>query len=212
MYDFSKVTEQTKALVAVEEILTSMKSIAQIKQGRTGQRFYLEQNDKRVCFLLYSGTCIAKRTQDSLVLSTIRSPSIVGLQDVFHAKSDMHLLAVGDIEYAILSVDDFFCHAETKNLWKNICFMLMLSATRFSEYQCETVGISNYELICNLLISLSIEDFEIRATTTALEYIQERSLLSRSGIMKTLASLKAGGYIDIKNGLLIKINSLPKKF
>lgn len=212
MYDFSKVTEQTKALVAVEEILTSMKSIAQIKQGRTGQRFYLEQNDKRVCFLLYSGTCIAKRTQDSLVLSTIRSPSIVGLQDVFHAKSDMHLLAVGDIEYAILSVDDFFCHAETKNLWKNICFMLMLSATRFSEYQCETVGISNYELICNLLTSLSIEDFEIRATTTALEYIQERSLLSRSGIMKTLASLKAGGYIDIKNGLLIKINSLPKKF
>ncbi|WP_260515794.1 helix-turn-helix domain-containing protein [Serratia fonticola] len=212
MYDFSKVSEQTKALTAVEEILASMKSIAQIKQGRTGQRFYLEQNDKRVCFLLYSGTCIAKRTQDSLVLSTIRSPSIVGLQDVFHAKSDVHLLAIGDVEYGILPVDDFFCHAENKNLWKNICFMLMLSATRFSEYQCETVGISNYELICNLLTSLSVEDFEIRATTTALEYIQERSLLSRSGIMKTLASLKAGGYIDIKNGLLIKINALPKKF
>ncbi|HBE9178834.1 TPA: helix-turn-helix domain-containing protein [Serratia fonticola] len=212
MYDLSKVTEQTKALAAVEEVLTSMKSIAQIKQGRTGQRFYLEQNDQRVCFLLYGGTCIAKRTQDSLVLSTIRSPSIVGLQDVFHVKSDVHLLAIGDVEYGILSVEDFFCHVESKNLWKNICLMLMLSATRFSEYQRETVGISNYELICNFLTSLSIESFEIRATTTALEYIQERSLLSRSGIMKTLSSLKAGGYIDIKNGLLIKINSLPKKF
>ncbi|CAI1969616.1 putative DNA-binding transcriptional regulator [Serratia fonticola] len=212
MYDFSKVTERTKALAAVDEILASIRSIAQIKQGRTGQRFYLEQNDKRMCFLLYSGICIAKRTQDSLVLSTIRAPCIIGLQDVFHAKSDVQLLAISDVEYGILPVDDFFRYADTNDVWKDICLMLMLSTTRFSEYQRETVGISNYELICNLLNSLSIEDFEIRATTTALEYIQERSLLSRSGIMKTLSSLKTGGYIDIKNGLLIKINSLPKKF
>ncbi|MFV8866784.1 helix-turn-helix domain-containing protein [Serratia fonticola] len=212
MYDFSKVTERTKALTAVEEILASIRPIAHIKQGRTGQRFYLEQNDKRMCFLLYSGICIAKRTQDSLVLSTIRSPNIIGLQDVFHAKSDVQILAISDVEYGILPVDDLFCYADTQDIWKDICLMLMLSATRFSEYQRETVGISNYELICNLLTSLSIEDFEIRATTTALEYIKERSLLSRSGIMKTLSSLKAGKYIDIKNGLLIKINSLPKKF
>ncbi len=105
-----------------------------------------------------------------------------------------------------------FSYVDDNHLWKNICYMLMLSATRFSEYQKETVGISNYELICNLLLSLSAESFEIRATTTALEYIQERSLLSRSGIMKTLATLKEGGYIVIKKGLLISINSLPKRF
>ncbi|MEX2976657.1 helix-turn-helix domain-containing protein [Serratia fonticola] len=212
MYDFSKVIEQSRPFIAVEEILASFKSIVRLKQGRVGQRFYLEQSDKRMCFLLYNGTCIAKRTHDSLVLSTIKSPSIVGLQDVFHAKSDVHLLAMGDIEYGMMTIDEFFFYAESNNLWKNISYMLMLSATRFSEYQREMVGISNYELICNLLTSLSNENFEIRATTTALEYIQERSLLSRSGIMKTLSSLKAGGYILIKNGILIKINSLPKKF
>ncbi|RJT41144.1 helix-turn-helix domain-containing protein [Rahnella woolbedingensis] len=212
MYELSKVTERTTALAAVEEILTSIKPLVQIKQGRIGQRFYLEQNDQRVCILLYSGTFIAKRIPDSLVLSTIKTPSIVGLHDVFLAKSYMHLLARGNVEYSILPVDDFFCHVESKNLWKNVCHMLMLSATRFCEYQRKMVGISNYELICNFLTSLSMESFDVRATTTALEYIQERSLLSRSGIMKTLSSLKMGGYIEIKNGLLIKINALPKKF
>ncbi|CNH93300.1 putative DNA-binding transcriptional regulator [Yersinia aldovae] len=149
---------------------------------------------------------------DSLILSTIRAPSIVGLQDIFHVKSDVQVFANSDVEYGLMEVNELFSCADAKNLWKDMCYMLMLSSTRFSEYQKETVGISNYELICNLLISLNNEDFEIRATTTALEYIQGRSMLSRSGIMKTLASLKTGGYINIKNGLLIKINSLPKKF
>lgn len=212
MYDFSKVIEQSSSVTAIEEILTSLKPISQLKQGKAGQRFYLDQSQKRMCFLLYSGTCIAKRTHDSFVLSTISSPSILGLQDIFHVKSAIHLSAINDIEYGLITVDEFFSYADDKKLWKNICFMLMLSATRFSEYQREMVGVTNYELICNLLTSLSTESFEIRATTTALEYVQERSQLSRSGIMKTLATLKAGDYISIKNGLLIKINSLPRRF
>ncbi|MGL5389655.1 MAG: helix-turn-helix domain-containing protein [Serratia sp. (in: enterobacteria)] len=212
MYDFSKVIEQETPITSIDEILTSIKSLTQVRQGRAGQRFYLDQSGQKMCFLLYSGTCIAKRTHDSLVLSTIRSPSIFGLQDIFRAKSDMHLLAMSDIEYGMVSLDEFFSYADDKSMWKNICYMLMLSATRFSDYQKETVGVSNYELICNLLLSLSLESFEIRATTTALEYIQERSLLSRSGIMKTLATLKEGGYITINKGLLITLNSLPKRF
>lgn len=212
MYDFSKVIEKDAPLVEIEEIFTSIKSIVPSKKGKSGQRFYLDQSDKRMCFLLYSGTCILKRTSDSLILSTIRAPSIVGLHDVFHDKSDVQIITNSEIEYRLLSVDELFAFAEDKHLWKNLCYMLMLSATRFSEYQKETVGISNYELICNFLTSLNNENFEVRATTTALEYIQGRCMLSRSGIMKTLASLKTGGYIIIKNGLLIKINSLPKKF
>lgn len=212
MYDFSKVVERTEPTTSIEEVLNATKLIVPVKQGRSGQRFYLDRSDKKMCLLLYRGTCIAKRTNDSLVLSTIKAPTIFGLHDVFHAKSDVHLLAISDVEYGMIPLDELLSYIDDNNLWKSICYMLMLSATRFSEYQKETVGISNYELICNLLTSLSAESFEIRATTTALEYIQERSLLSRSGIMKTLSSLKVGGYIIIKKGLLIKVNSLPKRF
>ncbi|WP_411750941.1 helix-turn-helix domain-containing protein [Serratia sp. (in: enterobacteria)] len=212
MYDFSKVIEKHVPQAEIDEMFTSIESFSPARKGKPGQRFYLDQSDKRMCFLLYSGTCTIKRNSDSLILSTLRAHSIVGLQDIFHDKSDVQIIANSEIEYRLLSVDELFLHVEDKHLWKNICYMLMLSATRFSEYQKETVGVSNYELICNLLTSLSMESFEIRATTTALEYVQERSLLSRSGIMKTLSSLKAGGYVIIKKGLLIRINSLPKKF
>ncbi|MBE4810073.1 MULTISPECIES: helix-turn-helix domain-containing protein [unclassified Enterobacter cloacae complex] len=162
--------------------------------------------------MLYSGTCLVKRSSDSLVLSTITAPCLVGLHDIYHEKSDVLIHAVSDIEYGITKAKDFFNFVDENHLWKEISYMLMISTTRFSEYQKETVGISNYELICNLLMSLNNESFEIRATTSALEYIQERSSLSRSGIMKILASLRDGGYIVIKKGLLIKINKLPKGF
>lgn len=212
MYDFNKVFGNTHPLTEIEEVYNSLKSITPIRNGKPGQKFYLDQNDKRVCFILYSGVCLIKRTVDSLVISTIKAPGIVGLQDLFHAKSDVGVFAVSNIEYGMIAIDELFSYVDQHGLWKKICYMLMLSSTRFIEYQKETVGVSNYELICNLLVSLSNESFEIRATTTAQEYISERSLLSRSGIMKTLSSLKSGGYIVIKKGLLIGINALPKKY
>ncbi|MBB6116537.1 helix-turn-helix domain-containing protein [Rahnella sp. Larv3_ips] len=212
MYDLNKVVESKGAISEIDDIFSSIETEFPLKKGVARQRFSLDQDEKRMCLILYSGSCILKRTNDSLVLSTIVAPNIVGLQDVFHSKSDVQIVASTDIEYRYISVDDLFLYAENKHLWKSLCYFMMLSTTRFSEYQRETVGISNYEMICNFLKSLCHESFEVRATTTALDYIQGRCMLSRSGILKTLSTLKAGGYITIKNGLLININSLPKRF
>ncbi|MBV6817985.1 helix-turn-helix domain-containing protein [Rahnella sp. PD12R] len=212
MYDFSKVIEKASSQFEFGDFFSSLKSLCTVKKGKPGQRFNLEQSDKRLCFVLFTGTGLVKRVSDSLVLSSIHGPCIIGLQDIFHRKSDVQVSSTSEVEYGLVVASELFSWAEENGLWKNLCYMLMLSSTRFSEYQKETVGVSNYELICNLLCSLSTEPFEIRATTTALEYIQTRSMLSRSGIMKTLSSLRIGGYITISKGLLIKINSLPKKF
>lgn len=212
MYDINKVAVSTKYISRVQGLFDSLRAFTGSKCGKESQRFSLEKDGKRMCFLLYSGTCVVRRSIDSLILSTITAPGIVGLHDIFHEKSEVMIHAVSDIEYGMTKVDELFCFVENNHLWKNMTYMLMLSTTRFSEYQQETVGVSNYELICNLLTSLNSEIFEIRATTSALEYIQERSSLSRSGIMKTLSTLRDGGYIVIKKGLLIKINKLPKKF
>lgn len=212
MYDINKVISSTGPVECIQALFSDLKSFAGEKYGKESQRFPLDKDGRRMCFLLYSGTCIVKRNVDSLVLCTITGPCIIGLHDIFHEKSDIQVIAVSETQYGIVMVDELLDFVEESHLWRNMSYMLMLSATRFSEYQQETVGISNYGLICNLLVSLNNENFEIRATTTALEYIQDRSNLSRSGIMKTLASLRDGEYIVIKKGLLIKLNTLPKKF
>lgn len=212
MFDINKVISDTVSTEPIQALFSSLKEFVGERKGRESQRFHLEKEGKRMCFILYSGTCVVRRTYDSLVLSTITAPSIIGLYDIFHPKPEVQICAVVDIQYGMVKVDTLLDFIEKQQLWKNVSYMLMLSTTRFSEYQQETVGISNYELICNMLISLSNENFDIRASTTALEYIRSRSNLSRSGIMKTLSELRVGGYVVIKKGLLIKINSLPRRF
>ena len=212
MYDYSKIVDSRISHLEVEEVFSFIRKICAAKKGRAGQRFSLEQNNEKMCFVLYSGTCLIRRVKDSLVLSTIGASSIVGLYEIYHEKSDIQIIATSDIEFRLLTIDELFKYTDEHHLWKNLCQILLLSVSRFSDYQRKTVGVSNYELICNLLLSLEKESFEIRATTTALEYIKDRCGLSRSGIMKTLSTLKSGGYITIKNGLLININTLPKKY
>ncbi|MBE0398486.1 helix-turn-helix domain-containing protein [Citrobacter amalonaticus] len=43
-------------------------------------------------------------------------------------------------------------------------------------------------------------------------FIIDRTGLSRSRVMYILKQLKAGGYIKIIKGVLLEVNSLPKKF
>ncbi|WP_449549072.1 helix-turn-helix domain-containing protein [Lelliottia amnigena] len=51
----------------------------------------------------------------------------------------------------------------------------------------------------------------MRHAESTYNYIQNRCLLSRSGIMSVLSSLRAGGHIELENGKLVKINYLPDK-
>ena len=56
------------------------------------------------------------------------------------------------------------------------------------------------------------ENEDLRLLTNACDYIQEKTLLSRSGIMKILSDLKQGGHIVIERGILLEIKKLPEKY
>ncbi|MCP6547610.1 helix-turn-helix domain-containing protein, partial [Klebsiella pneumoniae] len=54
---------------------------------------------------------------------------------------------------------------------------------------------------------------ETRLRVSILEYIQDRTHLSRSSILNVLSALKKGGYIAFaRGGYLQSITSLPEKF
>ncbi|WP_244207820.1 helix-turn-helix domain-containing protein [Rahnella inusitata] len=52
----------------------------------------------------------------------------------------------------------------------------------------------------------------MRENIAAANYIQLKTQLSRSTIMKVLAQLKQGGYVKIDNGILKEISHLPLRY
>jgi CRP-like cAMP-binding protein len=71
---------------------------------------------------------------------------------------------------------------------------------------------SAYEMIRQQLIDLMREEDTYRKSMTAESYIRDKTHLSRSGVMRILADLKTGGFIEMEEGRLIKINKLPAKY
>ena len=67
-------------------------------------------------------------------------------------------------------------------------------------------------MIRQQLLNLIEEDERYRAAVTAELYIREKTHLSRSGVMRILADLKTGGFIEMEEGRLIKIHKLPARY
>lgn len=208
----SKKFTETKPVTHIQTLQDSLSTVFGICKGRVGQRFPLISNDKRMCFSLIQGECEFKRSKDSLLIGIFNAPIIVGVNNFVHDPANLIILANTPIEYMYLPLEDFLMHIEQLNLWKPLSYTLMYLTARYDDHMQSNTALSSYELICNCLRALNDEDFETRATVSAVQYILERTQLSRSGIMKTLSELNSGSYIVIKRGLLIKINKLPNKF
>lgn len=201
-----------KPTLHIQALIDAFSEVRERRHAVTGKRFQLLSQGKPMCFLLCKGSCVISRGDDALVISTISAPNIVGVNALIPVDTSVVIEATSDINYLQVSLDEFLAYTQEKHMWEHVAYLLMFYSSRLYEYQRTNAGIPTYKIISNLLYALSNEDFETRAMTSAAEYIQERTFLSRSGIMKVLSELKTGGYIVLKRGLLIKINKLPEKF
>lgn len=70
-----------------------------------------------------------------------------------------------------------------------------------------------YSVIRNHLEEMNLLPQETRLRVSILDYIQERTHLSRSSVLNVVSALKKGGYIDFeRGGYLTSINKLPEGF
>ncbi|MGX5021789.1 helix-turn-helix domain-containing protein [Enterobacter sp. UPMP2060] len=196
----------------IQDILNILEINYPVKNAPAKTRFKAIKNGKPMCFFLFSGSCVVSRAEDTLVISTLNAPNIIGINEIIPFKLDFIIEASTDIKYLQVPLDEFLTFTEANLLWKSVSFVLMYVSSRLYENLRNYTGLSTYKIICNQLYALNNESFDVRATTPAVVYIQRRTFLSRSGIMKILSDLNAGGYISINKGLLIKINMLPEKY
>ncbi|EAP8423497.1 hypothetical protein F2B35_22795 [Salmonella enterica] len=106
-------------------------------------------------------------------------------------------------------------------MWREVVQILLPTLATVA-VRASTSGLqSAYEIIRSYLIYMENENsYAIKERYTVVKYMQTFSRLSRSMILKILAQLKIGGFIEMENGKwkmengkLIRINKkLPEKF
>ncbi|MDK7601440.1 helix-turn-helix domain-containing protein, partial [Citrobacter freundii] len=76
----------------------------------------------------------------------------------------------------------------------------------------QLIGNNSYDQIRATLISMMKWDDVLRSRIGVMNYIHQRTRISRSVVAEVLAALRKGGYIEMNKGKLVSINRLPFEY
>jgi CRP-like cAMP-binding protein len=163
-------------------------------------------------YLILEGTVAIYRRSDNLMLSTAKSPALFGVANINDIFFDDYLKTVTPCKIGMLTAEQLHVIIQEKALWGLISNHLMFMYNRLYNTVMPKGAPTAYEMIRQQLMLLMNEDESYRREITAERYIRDKTQLSRSGVMRILADLKTGGFIEMEDGRLIKINKLPARY
>ncbi|EPF0314266.1 helix-turn-helix domain-containing protein [Enterobacter chuandaensis] len=195
-----------------QELISYLLPECTTRRTARGERLDLQVNGQGMCYLILEGTVAIYRRSDDMMLSTARSPALFGLANLTDIYFNDYLKTVTPCLIGTLTTERVNEIIKEKALWGLLSKQLMFVYNRLYNNVMPQGAPTAYEMIRQQLIKLMDEDESYRESVTAERYIREKTQLSRSGVMRILADLKTGGFIEIEDGRLIKINKLPARY
>lgn len=195
-----------------QELITHLQPHAVMHDIPRGERFDLAVNGQGMCYLILEGSVAIFRRNNNMLLSTANSPGVFGLANMTDIFFDDYFKTIKPCKIGILTTAKAAEVIEEKLLWGVVSRHLAYLYSRLYNHILPPGAPTAYESICHQLLALMNEEESFRARVTAERYIRDKTQLSRSGVMRILADLKAGGYVEMEEGKLIKIHRLPAKY
>lgn len=164
-------------------------------------------------YLLTKGRADIWREVDNRLVETAFAPTILGLQGSTYRSQHYHLKFPAGAEVSTIPLKAAMEIIELQSLWRDVFYYQGYLNDRQLHHESMLINSSTYETVCIFLKDLSHYSDSERAKLSVADFILQRSNLARSGVMKVLADLRFGGYIDIQHGKLIKIlNNFPRNY
>ena len=192
------------------ELLRQLAEECEFRRYPKGSRFVFIHSGEHLCQFIRQGTVSIENLKNNLALGIASAPVSLGFTSALSEK--LLLRALEECEVATVPLETVMARIEAKQLWE-IMARHMIIVTNKLFIQNEMVAAPPaYDVLCYQLQALAKESDNIRQQIAAYQYILDRTHLSRSSVMKMLAALKKGGYIELEQGKLVAINHLPARF
>ena len=189
--------------------MDSLIPAARLLDCKKNKKLNFVRSGKPVCYLVFEGRGLICRSRDNLVIATSRAPSIIGVTSVlFPLSEEYYWRPETDALVMCVETDTVNQVIAEKNLWKNLSFVLGFINYRLNEYNVKSTARTGSSLINKQIHALMLEPIELRMKTGLANYILDRTLLSRSYVMKIVAELKAKNKIVLDGKILIQVNNL----
>ena len=189
--------------------------------SRYGTRFEFN-NEKQVIFssdvnsedtfVILEGV-ISLRREENVLIGITQAPYIMGLADGL-MKNDIpyKLIAEGNCTGYHLPAKQTITLIEQNQLWRDAFYWLAWQIRFLELRDVQLIGHNSYEQIRATLLSMIDWNEELRSRIGVMNYIHQRTRISRSVVAEVLAALRKGGYIEMNKGKLVAINRLPSEY
>ena len=202
-----------KPVEHIINIIEKLKPNANIYETKYRQIINYKSNNSHQCYLLLNGTIAIFRQRDGFMLNSEVAPFIFGLSNQLAESEYLFMRCEECSTVAVIPLETANEIIANEDLWESLSRLLIYTAGRVYDHCTRISAPTSYDIIRSQLYELMRESDEFRQHITAANYIQSRSFLSRSSIMKILAELKKGGYIVTERGVLKQIQqNIPLKY
>lgn len=215
-YDFYRKTRPDSTVVLLHEKLIPHGKPFNLPADHT---YVLSPNKiESALVLMTNGIYSYCHAESNLYIATGFSPGIIGLVDGYslyyniEERPQHYIVAETMCEGYLVPIENFLKCAEEFELWHDISRILAHRLMVMSAREGEIVGVNSYTTVRALLSELWMYPEDYRNQINVEKFIQRRSGLSRSQIMRVLSDLKKGDYLDIVMGKLINLGKLPHSY
>lgn len=212
LYSDNKTILNHKPVSEIMLLISHLKNNANKMETKPRQDINYVDCGERKCFILHKGSVSLYRSIDGMVLNTEAAPYVFGMSTQLSSPEYLFIRTHEDSEVSWLPLSTANQIIAREDLWEQLARLLIYTVTRVYDHCSKISSLSSYDVIRYQLYELMSESEQLRRTVSIAHYIQSRTFLSRSSIMKILAQLKAGGYITTERGLLVAINNIPLRY
>lgn len=181
----------------------------------TDQHVHWIVDDISYLYFFDEGEVSIMKKASNILISRVCKQHIFGFAEHFQSGLSQTYLRVDKPTclYRISAVKALSIIDE-KFLWQDVAILLAFHINYLTYRDSRLTHPRAYSTIKNCLEELYFNyDEGIRLKIKVIDYIQERTFLSRSSILNILSALSKGGYISLRNGgYLVSLKKLPNGF
>ncbi|EBD4389295.1 hypothetical protein CU788_15560 [Salmonella enterica] len=193
----------------VHFLKNELSRIGTIKKIKRKQIIKLSKPTRKLV-ILQSGFFSVYRAEDSAFMAYQDSPALFGVSMLFTGYDSIFLRAETDADLIIIDAEKAYQLLKEKNLWEAMTINLVYLLMRATERDKHTFNKTSYQRICSSIREYDKLPTEIKDELSLSNYIINRTTISRTLVMNTLAKLSKEGHIIINRGRLVLLrNPLP---
>lgn len=151
--------------------------------------------------------------EEKVLIGMLQAPAIIGLAGCIIPNSiEYSLMTVSPCAGYYLPAQRVLELIEDRHLWRDAFYWLTWQNRIMELRDYHLIGNNGYKKICATLTSMMAWGEALRLQIGVINYVQQKTQVSRSVVADILSALRKGGYIEMQNGKLLSINRLPELY